>query len=47
MNRARCKELHNILKIEFEERLQKFQEKNEDLHHTLAINWKVYPGYEG
>ena len=47
MNQEKCEELQNIFKIGFDKGLQKYLDKDDELHHALFIKRKVYPGYDG
>ena len=47
MDQAMRDELHNIFKIGFEAGRQKYPDEDDELHHALIVNGKVYLGYKG
>ena len=46
MNQTKCNELHNIFKKGFTKGLERYPDGEDDLHHALIINGKVYPIYD-
>ena len=47
MDQTKYKDLHIIFKKRFKDGLDKYPNEEDELHHALIINGKVYLGYDG